>query len=336
MSLAAPAMPSAQTIQGADKAQAASATPAPTTPAQARAARDRAAPGALRDYATLTKPGITFLVLVTTLVGCHAGAGGLGFIEPLLLFHAIGGALAVVSGASVLNQWLERDADGLMKRTRNRPLPAGRVAPEKALLFGAALSVAGLAWLGLGAGWAACAVAGASWLLYVLVYTPLKRVTAFSTIIGAVPGALPPVIGWAAARGDLDYGAWVLFSIMFLWQFPHFLALGWIYREDYKRGGMITLASHDVDGSMTRRQSIGYAAALAPVSLLPTLAGMAGPLYFAVALILSLGYVWKAWQVRGADIDKRARGLFLYSIVYLPIMLGALMVETLILGPLGA
>lgn len=288
-----------------------------------------------RDYAALTKPGITFLVLVTTLVGYIAGTPDVAAIDPLRLFHTILGSLAVVAGASALNQVIERDADALMRRTRQRPLPTGRISVPSALAFGLILSAFGVIWLGAMAGALPFLVAAISWVLYALVYTPMKRLTTAATIVGAIPGALPPVIGWTAATDDLSYGGWVLFAILFLWQFPHFLALGWMYREDYQRGGMPTLAHSDPSGAMSRRQAIIYAMALLPVSLMPALAGMAGPVYFVAALILGAGYIIKAFQCQEDDMDRRMRGLFLYSIVYLPTLLGVLVAERLAMALLS-
>lgn len=320
-------------MQAADTTIERGATVAiPTTSAADDAARPArsATMDMLRDHAELTKPGITMLVLITTFVGFVAALPVGGPTPVGLLLATLLGTYAVVAGASALNHVLEARPDALMRRTRHRPLPAGRVSIERALAFGLALTGAGLAVLALGTGLQATLLAGASWVLYVLVYTPLKRVTTAATIVGAVPGALPPVIGWCAASGDLGAGAWTLFGILFLWQFPHFLALGWMYREDYARGGFVNLATIDPTGEMTRRQAILYAIALVPVSLLPTPLGFAGPAYFVCALLLSLGYAAVALRTLGEPLDRRMRTLFRTSIAYLPVLLTVIVLERLV------
>jgi protoheme IX farnesyltransferase len=270
------------------------------------------------DFVTLTKPRVNLLVLVTTVIGFHLGnrAGA----DLALLFHTVAGTFLVACGAAAFNQVLERDVDGRMRRTMQRPLPDGRVGTREATVFAAALSTGGVLQLWLGANALAALVAVATIVSYALVYTPLKRVTSFATVIGAVPGALPPVIGWAAARGALTFEAWVLFAIVFFWQMPHVLAVSWLYREDYARGGIRVLPVEEPDGRSTGQQVINYAAALIPVSLLPTVVGLAGRVYFAGAIIL--GVIGLALAVRFARqrTPDRARQLFYASLVYLPVL----------------
>lgn len=271
---------------------------------------------AVADYLELTKPRITLLVMLTALVGYVAGSRGP--VSPLALVAALVGTGLVAAGASAHNMLLERHTDARMRRTRNRPLPAGRLKPVEVFTFGALLTAAGLLELTWLSGRLAAALAFLTWTTYLFVYTPLKTRTSLSTIVGAFPGALPPVIGWAAARGTLDSGAYVLFAILFLWQIPHFLAIAWIYREDYALGGLPMLPVVDLDGRMTGRQAVAHTLALLLVSLAPTAAGMTGWLYFAAALVLGVAFV--AVAVRAAVLRSlpAARALFLASLVYLP------------------
>jgi protoheme IX farnesyltransferase len=267
------------------------------------------------DYLELTKPRITFLVTLTALVGFVAASPGV-VSGPDLVAALLGTAL-VAGGASVFNMILERDTDARMRRTQSRPIPSGRLRPLEAGVFGAALTLAGLAellWLShpLAAG-----VAFATWASYVFIYTPLKRVTSLSTLVGAVPGALPPVIGWAAARGTLDPGAFVLFAILFLWQIPHFLAIAWIYRDDYERGGLPMLPVLDREGRVTGRQAVANTLALLLVSLGPVAAGMAGRVYLVGAVVLGLGATAVALRAAVLRTQAAARGLFLASVLYL-------------------
>jgi heme o synthase len=273
----------------------------------------------LADFLTLTKPEITFNVVLTALVGFLAAAHGT--VAPLVLLRALLGTALVAGAASALNQWVEREHDAVMKRTIRRPLPAGRLAPGDGLAFGLALGVTGTAYLGLAVNPLAAALAAATAASYLLVYTPLKRVTSLATVVGAVPGAMPPLIGWAAARGDLGPGAWVLFLILFFWQMPHFLALAALYRRDYARAGFRVLPVVDPDGASTGRQSVLYALALLVVSLLPTPLGMAGPLYFFGALALGGGFVYYGLRLAiSPESHLHASGLFRYSLLYLPVL----------------
>lgn len=271
-----------------------------------------------QDYVALAKPRLNILVVASALAG-YAMAGGDAASVGVVLATVIGTGL-VAGGASAVNQIIERETDGLMKRTRLRPLPDGRLHPPEAIVFAAALSLAGLAILAFGANLLSAGVALATLLSYTAVYTPLKLRSSFATVIGAIPGALPPVIGWAAARGDLSRGAWVLFGIVFLWQLPHFLAIAWIYREDYARAGFPMLPVLEPDGRSTGRQSLAYAAALLPLSLAPTLTGMAGSVYFAGALVLSLLFFGLSLRFARTRSIPDARKLFFGSIIYLPLL----------------
>lgn len=272
------------------------------------------------DYVELTKPRITFMVVVTTAAGYLLGTSGSGSLPVLL--HTILGTAAVASAASALNQWIERDTDGLMERTKNRPLPAGRLEPPAVLIFGLAVGVLGTAYLALFVNTLTAGLGLGTVLLYVLAYTPMKRVSSLCTIVGAVPGALPPVMGWAAARNDLSTGAWVLFAVLFLWQMPHFLAIAWMYRDDYRNGGQPMLPVLDPDGMRTARQMVLYCLALLPVSLLPTVIGLTGETYFVGALLLGLAYLGASGYAAAKRTTESARTLLRVSVVYLPILLG--------------
>jgi protoheme IX farnesyltransferase len=277
------------------------------------------------DFLLLTKARLSSLVLMSTAVGYW-----LGMTSPRPAWHmvwACAGTWLVVAGANALNQWMEREADGRMERTKARPLPAGRLSPRTALLAGAGLSAAGLAVLGAAVNPLSAVLAAVSWGSYVLVYTPLKRVTPLSTLIGAIPGALPPVIGWAAARGDVHGGAWALFGILFLWQLPHFLAIAILYRDDYARGGFPMLPLIESDGAITARQILLYGAALLPISLLPAVVGVSGRSYFYGALTLSLAFLAMAARTAWLRSPRSARQLFHASIIYLPVLLGLLAID---------
>jgi heme o synthase len=270
------------------------------------------------DFAALAKPRLNVLVVASALAGYAMGGGDPSQIGRLL-WTLLGTAL-VAGGASAFNQVIEREQDGLMRRTRLRPLPDGRLQPAESLIFAAALSMTGLAILALAVNALSALVALTTLVSYAAIYTPLKKQTSFATVVGAIPGALPPVIGWAAARGDLSNGAWVLFGIVFLWQLPHFLAIAWIYREDYARAGFPMLPVIEPDGRSTARQSIMYAAALLPLSLAPTLLGMAGRAYFAGALALTTLFVVLAIRFGMSRAVGDARRLFFGSILYLPLI----------------
>lgn len=291
----------------------------PASSALAVSAGSRAA-----DFAELAKPRITSLVLVTAAVGF--AVGGQGSIDWLAFFVFMAGTAFLCGGASTLNQYLERDADALMERTRRRPIPGGRIRPEEALVFGLALSAAGLAVLAF-VNPLTLALGAASLVSYVLAYTPLKRVTSLCTVVGAVPGALPPLMGWAASRGSLGAAGWGLFAILFLWQLPHFLAIGWLYRDDYARGGFPMLAVTDRDGASTGRQAVLYATALLPVTLAAGLLASAGAGYLWGGLVLGLGFLACAAAFAWKRTVGSARRLFLASVLYLPLLLGLMVFD---------
>ena len=276
------------------------------------------------DVLELSKPRITGLIMLTAAVGYRLGStGGIDRgLVPLLLGTALTSA-----GAAALNQYLERDIDARMRRTESRPLPAGRVRPLDALALGALLSLAGLAVLLLTLPPLAGAVALATSGSYLFAYTPLKIRSSLATIIGAVPGALPPVGGWAAATGRIDAGAAVLFAIVFLWQIPHFLAIAWMHREDYARGGIRMLPVVDPSGASTARQTLLSALALLPASLLPAALGMAGSLFFAGALLLGALMTMASLDFARAPGVERARRLLLASVAYLPLLWILLLVD---------
>ena len=270
-------------------------------------------------YLELTKPRIVLMELITVGVGYVLGARGGANLATLAL--TLFGTALVAGGAGALNMYIERDRDARMRRTANRPLPSGRLKPFEAAIFGTLLGVVGSVILLLGAGWLPAAVAGAAFLLYVYFYTPLKPISTLNTAAGAIPGALPPMIGWTAATGSIDAGAWVLFLIVFLWQFPHFLAIAWMCREDYERGGMKMLPRVDPTGAMTGRQATLHALTLIPAGLLPTLIGMAGPWYFFGALALGLFYLAESARFWLNVSNASARRLLFASILYLPAIL---------------
>lgn len=284
-----------------------------------------AQPGRLADLATLTKPRITVMVAITAYIGyALAPASGASWLP---LFWAMVGTSLSCMGASVLNQVYERDTDGLMNRTRDRPLPAGRQRPAEALVLGLVLSIAGVLMLGLGTYWLAAGLSAFTILSYALVYTPLKRMTTLSLLIGAVPGAMPPVIGYAAASGDLGLGAGMTFLIMFVWQVPHFLAIAWLYREDYARAGLVMLPVIDPSGRRTFHQILISCMMMLPLGLLPTYLGMSGLLYFATAMACGAGFLWCGIALVLQPTRQRARLLFLASLVYLPVVLAMLLLD---------
>lgn len=284
-----------------------------------------ATPARAVDFVQLTKPRITFLVLVTTAVGYALGVGAT--FQPAVFFALLVGTALVSGGASALNQWAERDADARMLRTRSRPLPSGRLAPADAFAFGIAISVVGLVLLASAVNALTALLAAASLASYVFVYTPLKRVTPLCTLVGAVPGAIPPMMGFAAAAGSLEREAWALFAVLFLWQLPHFLSIAWIYREDYARGGFPMLPVTDPTGHSTARQSVAYAAALVPVTLLAGAFAGAGQGYLWSAVGLGALFVGCAVVFAVRRSLASARWLFLVSVLYLPAVLGLMVLD---------
>jgi len=276
----------------------------------------------LADYLALTKPGVVVMVLVTTAVGYYLGSAAPSALLPLLR-HLAGTALAA-AGTLALNQWIERDLDARMARTRHRPLPDGRLLPAEAFALGAALLAAGLAVLALAVNGLTAALTGAIALVYLLVYTPLKPVTPLSMIAGAISGALPPVAGWAASKGQLGPGPWVLAGIMFFWQITHTLAIGHLYRQDYARAGMRILPVLDQGGGSTSLQAFNNCLALLPVGLLPTLIGLTGSVYLVLSTVLALGFLWTAARFVQDRSAPAARRLLMASLVYLPALLAVM------------
>jgi protoheme IX farnesyltransferase len=280
------------------------------------------------DYLELTKPRLTALVLFTVAAGAWLGTNGP--LELASLLHTVAGVALVAGGASALNQLWERHTDALMRRTENRPLPTGRLQPWEGLLFGLSLSLGGLLYLAL------CVrqpltvgLAALSLVIYVLLYTPLKRRTTLNTLVGAIPGALPPVIGWSATCGRLEAGATALFLILFIWQIPHFLSIAWLYREDYERAGLCMLPRRDPAGYWLGGQMVLYCLALVPVSLLPVGLGQAGLLYLVLALVLGSWFLLTAIQFVRAPGNLPARRVLRASLGYLPLLLTGLVLARL-------
>jgi len=273
----------------------------------------------LGDFLELTKPRVTSLVVVTTLVGFYLGSRGP--MDLLLLLNTLLGTVLVAAGTSALNQYVEREEDGRMLRTRRRPLPAGRLDPGHALVFAAAISVAGLLHLALTVNLLTAGLAALTLLSYVFVYTPLKQVTSLCTLVGAIPGALPPLGGWTAAHGELAAGGIALFGILFVWQLPHSLAIAILYRDDYARGGFRLLPIVDPEGGATGRQIMAHCLVLLPLSLVPTMLEVTGALYFVGALILGLALTACAVPILVNPSARAARRMLLASVVYLPLLL---------------
>jgi len=279
----------------------------------------------LSDYWTLTKPEVNLLVVASTLAGFDLGSRGP--LDWLRLVHTLLGTLLVASGTATLNQFLEREPDSRMRRTARRPLPAGRLAPECALYFGVLLSVAGAIELALAVNALASLLALLTLASYLLFYTPLKARTPLCTLVGAFPGAMPPLIGWAAARGSLSLEAWVLYAMLFFWQFPHFLGIAWMYREDYERAGYLMLPPSDVDGRFTGREIFLFTLALLPVSLVPVALGQAGMIYLLGASLLGLAFLACGARLAHSRSNALARRLVLASVVYLPLVFALMMID---------
>jgi len=279
------------------------------------------------DFVLLTKPRVVLMVLVTTLVGFHLGSVGVS--GPLRLLHALIGTGLAAAGSLALNQFLERDVDGRMERTRRRPLPDKRLQPTEALYFGCALTVAGPTYLGLTTNWLSAVVVAVTAASYLLAYTPLKRRSSLCTVLGAIPGALPPVAGWVAARGDFGVGAGVLFGILFLWQLPHTLAIASVYRRDYARADLRMLPVVDPEGGSTGRQVVVNCLALLAAGLVPTLVGMAGPVYFLGALMLGAVMLACGVGLAATGSAGNARRLVYASLMYLPALFVLMAVDKL-------
>ena len=285
----------------------------------------RRSPGRIADYLALTKPRLNGLVVASSAAGYHLGAPAGSDLLPMA--QAVLGTALVAGGAAVLNQLYERDTDALMFRTRLRPLPDRRVTLEEAGIFGLAIAGSGVALLAFAANVLSALVAAATLIIYLAVYTPLKRRSAIATLVGAVPGALPPLIGWTAGHGSIAPGGATLFAIVFLWQIPHFMAIAWLYREDYGRAGFPMLPVVEPDGYRTGRQAVAYSAALVPVSLLPTLLGVAGAVYFWTAFALGAALLWLALRFASNRSDGAARALFYGSITYLPLLWAVMVID---------
>ena len=273
----------------------------------------------LQDWSELAKARLSLLVLLTTLVGLYCGAAG--HLEPWRTFFTLLGTSLVAAAGATLNEWLERDLDGKMRRTADRPLPAGRISPDEALIGGAGMAGLGLGTLYFGVHAPAAFLAAATLALYLFVYTPMKRWTSFNTFVGAIPGAIPPLICFSAGLGRIEFEGWALFSILFLWQIPHFMAIAWRYREDYRRAGFRMLPGFDESGRVTGLVSVLYCVVLLSVSLTPVYFEAAGWFYGAGAILLGLGYTFFAALFAYAPSMPSARNLFLSSILYLPFLL---------------
>jgi protoheme IX farnesyltransferase len=276
-------------------------------------------------YLTLTKPDVSLLVLMTTAAGYYMGARGP--VDWLRLAHTVFGTMLIAAGTAALNHYIERESDRYMRRTASRPLPSGQLQPWEALLFGVGLAVAGAADLWISSGWLASTLGVITCLSYLLAYTPLKKRTVWATFVGAFPGAVPPMIGWAAATGSLDRGAWLLFGILFLWQFPHFHAIAWMYRDDYSRAGILMLPVVDRDGTRTFRQIILTAVALLAVSLLPSMLGLTGVLYFFGALVVSTALLQVCLWAASSKSNVRAKWLMHATVLHIPLLLGLMMYD---------
>ena len=278
----------------------------------------------LADYLELTKPSVTSLILMSTLVGYYMGIHGSWSL--LALLHTIVGTSLIAAGTAAMNHYLEIESDGRMLRTENRPLPAGRLRPSRALAFALTLAAAGALYLALAVNLLTSALGLVTWASYLFLYTPLKRRTSLCTLVGAFPGSFPILMGWTAARGTLlDAGGWLLYAILFLWQFPHFLAIAWMYREDYARGGIQMLPVLDLPA--TARQILAFSLVLLPVSLLPTVMGMTGNLYFAGAAALGIAFFYSGARLARKRTAGEARRLLKASVFYLPLLYVLLMLD---------
>ena len=279
------------------------------------------------DYVALSKPRLNFLVIATSAAGYYLGTTGT--LDALAMAETAVGTTLVAAGAAALNQLYERDTDALMRRTRLRPLPAGRISPADARVFGFVLSAAGLALLAARANWMAAALALATLLTYLVVYTPLKRRTPLSTIVGAVPGALPALIGWTASHGSIDRSGAALFAIVFCWQLPHFMAIAWLYRDDYAKAGFPMLPVIDPEGRRAGKQAVYWALLMLLASLEPTFSGLAGNAYLAVAVVFGVALFALSLRFAADRNESTARALFYGSITYLPLLWIAMIADKL-------
>ena len=274
------------------------------------------------DFAELVKARLTLLVLLTTAVGFYLGVAG--SIDYVALLHAVLGTALAAAGAAALNQWWERRLDALMQRTRARPIPGGRMLPRDALIVGSLLALFGVIYLARASNWLSASLAAATIVIYIFAYTPLKRISTSNTLVGAIPGALPPMIGWAAASGRLDPGAWSLFAILFFWQLPHFFAIAWMYREDYARAGFQMVSKGDETGTRSASQSVLFCIVLLLVGGIPAFLGVVSSWYLLAELILNGLFIFAAMRFLRTQAAADARKLFLASIIYLPLLLLAL------------
>jgi protoheme IX farnesyltransferase len=288
----------------------------------------------MRDYIELTKPRITWLILMSTGIGYFFGLPAatswwefLKGINLLSLLHTIIGTGLIASGTAALNQWYEREADCKMRRTAQRPLPSGKMSAPRAMVFGISLSVAGFVELWLGVNLLSGLIGAFTLASYLFLYTPMKQRTWWSTTVGAIPGAMPPMIGYAAAAGALTRESWVLFAILFLWQFPHFYSIAWMYKEDYARAGILMLPVVEPDCRSTARQIVIYGSALIPVSLVPSLLGMSGRIYLVGALLLGLWFLYSGVRVAVERTIIRARAVLITSVLYLPLIYGLMLLD---------
>jgi protoheme IX farnesyltransferase len=284
-----------------------------------------ASQGRLAAYLELTKPRITFLVVLTAVAGyCIGQSSGVNYLG---LVNLIIGVTVLSAGASTLNQYLERELDALMLRTKARPLPSGRLSPRQALVLGVLLSLVATTYIATLINPLTAVLGLATLGSYLFVYTPLKTRTSLSTALGALPGAAPPLIGWTAARGEVTLEAWILFAILFLWQFPHFLAIAWMYREDYARAGIKMLPVVEPDGRVTGQQIVSYTLMLIPVSLMPPMLGIGGTVYTAGAIVLGLGFLYFGLRAAKLKTKWQARRLLMASVLYLPALFGLMVLN---------
>ena len=271
-------------------------------------------PRIVRDYLELSKSRIVLMVLITTAAGFLFASHT---VNPLLMLHTLVGTALVAAGTNALNQYVERSHDAKMHRTRMRPLPAGRITPRAALLFSSGIAVIGTIYLGLAVTWLTAMLGAFTLTSYIFVYTPLKRVSTICTVIGAIPGAVPPLMGWTAVTNELSLGGWIIFGILFLWQLPHFMAISWMYREDYARGGFAMLSVRDADGAAVGREAILYTLALLPLSLMPSILGMTGAIYFTGAALAGAALLAATIRFFFDRQVRNARSVFMISNLYL-------------------
>jgi len=279
------------------------------------------------DYLALTKPELTFLSVMTAMAGFYMATTGV--IDYVLMIHTFLGTAFVGAGAGALNQYIEREYDGMMRRTENRPLPAGRLTPQEVLVFGTSMAIIGLVELTLFTNPLTGFLAAATITSYLFLYTPLKRITPFSTVIGGIPGALPPMMGWTAVRGEITMGAWVLFAILFFWQMPHFFSLAWMYKKDYARAGFPMITVVDSDGTVAGKQILIFSALLLPTAALPAILGMAGLGYLLAGITFSAFFFVCSLQLSLKKSTFWARRVFFASLIYLPALFTIMSVDKL-------